>query len=113
MPHYVIAGGHTDQWKALPFNTDEGRGIAVFEDEERAQRFVDANRESLGPGWEPKPLWVGQLVDVLERHAAEEDVHLVVMNPPAVPVASLAGTHEVEVAEIEDYVRIVRKHYGL
>jgi len=113
MPHYVIAERYTDQWKALPFDTDGGLGIPVFEDEERAQGFIQANWESLGPGWESKLLWANQLAYVLERYAAEEGVHLVVLDPPPAPVAQLVGVQEVEVVEIGQFVSLLRDHYGL
>ena len=113
MAHYLIAESYTDQWKALPFKTDGGMGIPIFEDEERAQGFIYANWESLGPGWEPRILWARQLAYVLERYAAEEGVQLVVLDPPPAPVASLVGTYEVEVVEIRQFIALLKDHYGL
>ena len=112
MPHYLITESYADQWKALPFRTDGGMGIPVFEDEQKAQEFINANWESLGPGWEPKKLWPDQLAYVLERYGAEEGVRLVVLDPPSVPVASLVGTYDVEVVEIRPFIALLKDHYG-
>jgi len=112
VPHYLITESYADQWKALPFRTDGGMGIPVFEDEQKAQGFIDANWESLGPGWEPKKLWADQLAHVLERYSAEEGVRLIVLDPPSVPVASLVGTYDVEVVEIRPFIAFLRDHDG-
>ena len=63
--HYVITERYTHQWKALPFNTNSGMAIPIFDDEKRAQGFIDANWESLGPGWKPQLLWSHQLAYVV------------------------------------------------
>jgi hypothetical protein len=110
VPHYLITESYSDQWKALPFRTRRGMGIPVFEDEQKAQEFINANWESLGPGWEPKKLWADQLAYVLERYSADEGVRLVVLDPPSVPVASLVGTYDVEVAEIKPFIALLEDH---
>jgi hypothetical protein len=112
VPHYLITESYTDQWIALPFRTYGGMGIPVFEDEQKAQEFINANWESLGPGWEPKNLRADQLAYVLERYSAEEGVQLVVLDPPSVPVASLVGTYDVEVAEIRPFIALLKDHLG-
>ncbi len=112
VPYYVIAETYTDQWKALPFQLEEGMAIPVFAQEEKAQGFIDANWESLGPGWEPRLLWAHQLAYVLQRYADEGGIQLVVLDPPAASVASLAGTHEVDVMELMTYVDALRERYG-
>jgi hypothetical protein len=110
--HYLITESYTDQWTALPFRTHGRMGIPVFEDEQKAQEFINANWESLGPGWEPKKLWPDQLAYVLERYSAEEGVQLVVLDPPSVPVASLVGIYDVEVVEIRPFIALLEDHDG-
>jgi hypothetical protein len=110
VPHYLITESYSDEWKALPFRTRRGMGIPVFEDEQKAQEFINANWGSLGPGWEPKELWADQLAYVLERYSADEGVRLVVLDPPSVPVASLVGTYDVEVAEIKPFIALLEDH---
>jgi hypothetical protein len=112
VPHYLITESYTDQWTALPFRTHGGMGIPVFEDEQKAQEFINANWESLGPGWEPKKLGADQLAYVLERYSAEEGVQLVVLDPPSVPVASVVGTYDVEVVEIRPFIALLKDHDG-
>ena len=112
MPHYLITESYTDQWIALPFRTHAGMGIPVFEDEQKAEGFINANWESLGPGWEPKKLGADQLAYVLERYSAEEGVQLVVLDPPSVPVASLVGTYDVKLVEIRPFIALLKDHYG-
>jgi hypothetical protein len=105
--HYVITERYTHQWKALPFPTISGMAIPIFDDEKRAQGFIDANWESLGPGWKP------QLAYVLERYAREEGAQVVVLDPPPAPVAHSVEVYKVEVVEIEQFITLLREHYRL
>jgi hypothetical protein len=50
---YLVTETYTDHWKVRPFKTSVGLGIPVFGDEAKAQAFIEANWESLGPGREP------------------------------------------------------------
>ena len=113
MAHYVITERYTHQWKALPFTTNSGMAIPIFDDEKRAQGFIDANWESLGPGWKPQLLWSHQLAYVLERYAREEGAQVVVLDPPPAPLAHSVEVYEVEVVEIEQFITLLREHYGL
>jgi hypothetical protein len=113
VPYYLIAERYTDQWKVLPFALHEAMGIPVFEEEERARGFIDANWESLGPSWYPQELSANLLVYVLERYADEEEVQWIVLDPPPAAIASVAGIEEVEVMGIRLYIEKLREFHNL
>jgi hypothetical protein len=105
---YVLAEEYTDRWKLLPFVTNHGLGVVVFEDEERAEAFIETNWQVLGPGWRPFELYSDRLAYVLEWYAEQEGVEWVVLDPPAVPVAEAAGPKQVEAAEVRRFLEVLR-----
>jgi hypothetical protein len=38
--HYVITERYTHQWKALPFTTNSGMAIPIFDDEKRVRALL-------------------------------------------------------------------------
>jgi len=50
---------------------------------------------------------------VLERYAREEGAQVVVLDPPPAPLAPSVEVYEVEVVEIEQFIILLREHYGL
>jgi hypothetical protein len=106
---YLVTETYTDHWKVRPFKTSVGLGIPVFGDEAKAQAFIEANWESLGPGREPVGLDQNQLADFLEKQANETGIEWVVLDPPPIPATLLARTQTVDVASIRAFVIALRR----
>ena len=51
MAWYLPAERYTDNWKPLPLPKPRGRAVAVFASEHLSRAFIEANWDSLGPGW--------------------------------------------------------------
>jgi hypothetical protein len=106
---YLVTETYTDHWKVRPFKTSVGLGIPVFGDEAKAQAFIEANWESLGPRPGTHGLDQNQLADFLEKQANEARIGWVVLDPPPIPAALLARTQTVDVASIRAFVTALRR----
>jgi hypothetical protein len=110
MGWHVIADRYTDQWKLLPLGVGEqGKGIAVFEFSFQARQFVEANWETLGPGWVPLELNTDQLVYVLELHADAGEAQWVIRGVPTVKIEPNTVTQEAKFADIREFIAVMKE----